>query len=470
MDNNNQDYQNSQQQQLYNQQQYYQQPQQQPMYYQSQAQYVQQPIYGEQVQQQYYGQVQQPVPQQVIPQQVIPQQVIPQQVVPQQPVPQPVNPQQVEEVVSSNTIEIDPFACSNIDIFESADPPVIQEVIEVEKKTRKKNMAIIAGLAAFMVVFSISFFVIRFSPNNANRKVQNREIDQTLTYIDILENSIQSGDFSKEVSNALKETTEGDVSFLLMDIDSDEQMELVGYVEGIEKKYLLQFEIDEDVYYDRSFEMDAKDSLGYAFSPDENRCYWYAESQGTVALIKTQKTILKKNDFINSYYSVTKTIEEVSIIDKFIHYPFDKDFKIETLKENEINQEVLFTKNSITIDSIRSSYSSVLEEKKKVEEEANKAKELEEQKKEIFDLNGVLLHYGKYKDNGNSYGDLTLNRDGSCQIGEKECTWTKTAYKFSSEEMIGAISIKYDDKELFVSSWSSNCISDNKNYTVTYQG
>ena len=454
MDSNNQDfqdYQSSQQQplnqsqQLYNGQQYY-----QGGYYNQQ-----QPVYGEQ--QYYHSQ-----------QQVYGQQQVSQQPVQQIPVASQSEP--IEEKVSSNTVEIDPFACSNIDIFESADPPVIQEVIEVEKKTRKKNMAIIGGLAAFIVVFSITFFAIRFSPNNANRKVQNREIDKTLTPMEILENSIKSGEFSKEVSNALKETTEGDVSFLLMDIDSDEQMELVGYVEGLEKKYLLQFEIDEDVYYDRSFEMDAKDSLGYAFSPNENRCYWYVENQGTVALIKAQKTILKNSDFINSYFTVTKTLEEVCVIDKFIKYPFDKDFKVDTLEENKINQEVLFTKDGLSIDSIRASYSSVLEEKQKVEAEANKAKELEEQKKDIFDLNTVLLRYGTYKDMGNSYGDFTINRDGSCQIGGKECTWEKTAYKFSGEEMIGAIVIRYDGKELYISSWNSNCLSDGKNYTVTYQG
>ena len=65
---------------------------------------------------------------------------------------------------------------------------------------------------------------------------------------------------------------------------------------------------------------------------------------------------------------------------------------------------------------------------------------------------------------------VTINRDGSCQIGGKECTWEKTAYKFSGEEMIGAIVIRYDGKELYISSWNSNCLSDGKNYTVTYQG
>jgi hypothetical protein len=36
--------------------------------------------------------------------------------------------------------------------------------------------------------------------------------------------------------------------------------------------------------------------------------------------------------------------------------------------------------------------------------------------------------------------------------------------------MIGAIVIRYDGKELYISSWNSNCLSDGKNYTVTYQG
>ena len=379
----------------------------------------------------------------------------------------------IENGVSSNTIKIDPFASSNMDLEENVEEPVIEQVIEENHspKKSKKNLFIIVGLAFVILIVMITLFVLLFRPKKNHEAVEMREVVEDTSFYGILKDSMKQGEFQDEVSVALKEISSNasKLYFIPIDIDSDEDLELVAYVDD-ETKYLIQFEMTDGVYFEDSFELDSFESFGYAYSLDDNRCCWFTESKDYVTLIQNRKTVLKKEDFLKQYYVVSNDFVNKITLEDFLSYNLGAKLDVELLEKQEITEKKLFEENQLTLLGIREKVMKQLEEKAAAEAEALKQKEAEEQKKDIFDLNGVLLHYGKYVEETHSgLGDFTINRDGTCLLGERVCTWSYSKYTFEDTEQ-QAICIHLEGAELYISSWKSNSVSNGDGWSSVYQG
>ena len=376
----------------------------------------------------------------------------------------------------SNTVPIDPFVSSNIDVEEAVDEPVIQRVIDVEEEKKQKKLKIVLIIVGAIVGITllILLMILLFSPSKKKSDVQHREIEDS-SFSGIINRSIKEGEFDRELESALKSLSMNtNKAYLLsMDLDSDDNLDLVAYVEDENKKYLLQFEVDEEVLLEEAYPLTNKESFGYVYSLSQNISNWCSVNDEQYTIIHHRRMVLKSDDFFKEYYIVTQNYNDQKVLNNAIEYVINEDFDASLLEKIKITKESLLENNQMTTMDMRNKAEEYFKQRKEEEEknnaEALKAKELEEQKNEVFGLNGVILRYGTYVQESGSYGNLVLNKNGSCMIGSLECKWSLSSYDFSSGS-VPAILIQFNDIDLYVSSWSSNNLTDKNNWSVMYQG
>ena len=375
-----------------------------------------------------------------------------------------------------NTVTIDPFVSSNIDVEEAVEEPVIQKVIDVEEEKRKKiTKTILIVLGSILgILLIVTVAVILFSPKKKEGTIQRRELEDS-SYSGVINRSIRDGEFDRELESALKSVgiTTDKVYLISMDLDSDEILELVAYAENEEKHYLLQFDVDEEVLFDDSFPLNNKESFGYVYSISQNTSNWCSVMGDQYTIIHHRKMVLKKEDFDKEYYIVTQDFNGKKTLDNALEYQINGDFDATLLDEISITKESLLKDSQMTAQEMRAKAEDHFKQKKEEEDknnaESEKAKLMEEQKNEVFGVNGVILRYGTYSQESGSYGDFTINKNGTCTIGSIDCNWSIVNHNFDGSD-ISSILIKVGDQEVYVSSWSSNRISDNSNWSVVYQG
>lgn len=389
-----------------------------------------------------------------------------------------VNEEKVDEGNNNDfahTIPIDPFVSSNMDTEETFEEPVIQKVIDVEEEKKNKILRIIlislAGVAGLIIL--VTLLVIILSPKKKESNVQRRVVEDA-SFSGIVSRSIRDGEFDSELEDALKDLSISTkkVYLIPMDLNSDENVELVAYVEENDKHYLLQFDVDEEVLFADSFPLQAKDTFGYVYSLSQNISNWCSVKDGQFTIIHHRKMVLKQEDFDKEYYIVTQDFNGKKVLENALEYEINGEFDTNKLDEITVTKETLLKSNNITSQDMRNKAEEYFKQKKEEEDknnaESQKAKELEEQKNEIFGLNGVILRYGTYVQESGSYGNLTLNKNGSCTIGSIECKWNITNHDFNGDTQ--SIAIQFNDIDLYVSSWSSNNLTDKSGWSVMYQG
>lgn len=379
----------------------------------------------------------------------------------------------------THTIPIDPFVSSNMDeVDEVVEEPVIEQVIDLEEEKKKKikKILLISGISLIGVIFLILLIILILSPKKKESTIQQRKVDEELTFKDIVQTNIKNGNFDKELNYALKEIDiqDDDVSLIPIDIDLDDELELMAFIKNGEKSYLISFDVDEEILYDDYYNLNNNESLAFAYSIDKKSSCFYTDYNGFYTMILNRKMVIKPEDFSKEYYIVTKDFNSQSILENSITYKKDKKINISDLDKVSITKESLLQNNQLSLETMVSKAEEYFKEKSekdsKDKEEQDKAKEQEEQRKEIFELNGFFLHYGPYGQESGSYGHLLLNRDKTCKIGEVDCTWSFGNHDFDGTST-SAILIHADGGlEVAISSWKSNSLSDNKNWSLSYQG
>ena len=345
----------------------------------------------------------------------------------------------------------------NLEELESKEPEIEEVIEEIQlekkeekKKKSKKTLWIIVSIVAGIILLVI--LLLSLLPKKEKNSTSEEKLNDS-KFVTKIKKSIQSGDFDKEIKKGLKENNinTNAVCLLRLDVDSDGEQEIVVYAEKGTNKAILQLEVDEEIVLDDSFLVDSKDSLGYAYSSEKRENYWYTEYTKNYTIISSAKKIIKEEDFLQNYFSLTKTYHEKPILNQCIEYKLNGELNAKKLEKTIIKNKQLLEDNKIKEDEIKDAYDKYIKEKeekeKKEKEEAEqKAREEEERKK----LAGTLVigtknfKYGKYiilTSEGEPDGELYLYATEECVYKSITCDYSIGDIKGSNGELVPGIAL-----------------------------
>ena len=356
---------------------------------------------------------------------------------------------------------------------ETKEEPSKEEPKEV-KKDKKKIILIVSGI--ILGVLLLIVLLVLLLPKKKDTKIDTEEPSES-NFVTVIKQSIKDDTFDDTIKDALKKNDlSTEVVYLLsLDIDSDEAQELVAYAEGNNKKYILQFEIDEEITLEDSFPVDTKESLGYAYSSERASNYWFSIFEKNYTIISSAKKIIKEEDFISNYYILTTKYKENNILDNTQEYKFDSKLDVEQLEKNQITNDKLLKDNNIDKDTIKDSYSKYVSDKKEQEaKEKQEAEEKERLEEEQRKLAGSLIigkktyKYGKYTiytPDGEIDGEITLYSDLTCIYKGNACTYTLGEVRGNNSELTpglalstGNIFITTEDEGVLVEPATANLV------------
>ena len=333
-------------------------------------------------------------------------------------------------------------------------PKIVEKPSKKQKKSNKKNsknnkkkkIIIITSIVIILIIVVVLIFVF------LNKKDTKEELRDTKKsdFINAINKSLISGDLSKEVKKGLKDNSlETDKVYMIsLDIDSDNKQELIAYAEDGNDKILLNFDVDEEISYEEAYQIDSKDSLGYTFSTNDNKAYWYTIYKDKYSIISDTIKIINKEDYDNAFYEITKTYDDEDILDNSVRYNLGKKLDLEELEDNQITNKKLLKDNKKTLNEIKDEATIFFEEKKKKEDEEKKKQEEEKKAKAEQELKAKKeaeekakaqeqasselkvgtnsFKFGTYNitnPDGSSGGTLTINSDYTCIHLGASCTY-----------------------------------------------
>lgn len=303
-----------------------------------------------------------------------------------------------------------------------------------EEKDNKKKI-IISSICGAILIILIGIATILLFNKPTEEKAPKKESKNWKT---ILNEEAKNGKLSKKLKDKLKDfklETEK-VELLLLDIDSDKDMELIAYAENKEdnNNKIFTFEIDKSVQFSKDYDVNSREDISYVYDMSDKNCYWYINSNGKKVIVTIEDKELTQEEFDNNYYVVTNKYNEKNIFDEAVEVKVD-DKKIDISKEldkiiekNITNEEILIN-NSLDKNKIEQ----LIADKKLEEEQAKK--EAEEEKKRLeeeqrkneqtstpaastsFKVGDYNVKFGKYKwltPDGTTTFYYTLNSDYTC--------------------------------------------------------
>lgn len=346
------------------------------------------------------------------------------------------------ENVENNNLESGGITEVLKDNLSSTNETVIRENNDIkkkDKKNRRKKIIIISVIIVLLIVAGVVILLLV----NKSEKTDNTE--NKSDYYKTLENNLESGKLSDEFDILLKKLNVNptSVEVISLDLNSDFSQDLVAYVEDKNHKYLLDFEVDDDISLLDSYELSTK-SIGYAYSLLDNDMYWYVINNNQYTVISDSKKIMTKDIFDDNYYVITTKYNKKDILDNAYEYDLDKELDIDLLEKNKITKKRLLNNNSLTTSKVVNlavSYKAEREKKQaEQQEEELKNKTEEEIKKadesntlETFQVGDYKLKYGKYVSNIDGTietyilnGDYTATFIDSNNV-EVGCTWSNNS-------------------------------------------
>ncbi|MBP5679140.1 MAG: hypothetical protein J6X28_04875 [Bacilli bacterium] len=320
-----------------------------------------------------------------------------------------------------------------------------------EKKTNKKKIFLIAGISIGVILLIIILLII-FLPKKKEEKTVEKKITGS-SFVTTIQSALEDGSLDDEIQrgldlNGMKSDT---VYLLSLDIDSDLDQELVVYAEEKEKKVLLSIEVDEEITYDDSFPLDAKDSLGYTYSSERAKSLWYTVHEKNYTIIDSAKKIIKEEDFLANYLSLTKNYHEKPVLDNAMEYKMNQKLDVKKLEKEGITIKKLLSDNNIKEEEEKNIYNQYVtdqeEAKRKEAEEAAEKARLEEEAKKLagtLKLGSYSYPFGKYTittPEGEEDGELVLYADLTCIMKGSACTYTVGEVRGTHDELTPGIAL-----------------------------
>lgn len=328
--------------------------------------------------------------------------------------------------------------------------PVTTNNSDQKKEKNNKKLYIILGTVAIIIVLIIIILIVILP----KKSTENSEVDKNQSekkakkgsqFVETINKSLENGDLEKEINKALNDCNveTKSLSLLSIDIDSDDKEELIAYIEGNNKKYLLQFKVTDEVSYEDSFQLDSKDSFGYTYSIENDKNYWYTIYSGNYTIIEPQKKVIKEEIYLDNYFTIATVYKNTPILNNGVEYDLVTKFDAEEIEKDKITEKILLDDNKITKSEIKPAAEKYIKDKqdaidkaKKEEEEKKKAEEEAAKKEEEsrFKLEGKTLHYGKYtQDPAVIIGYVIINSNGSGEIDGNSCTWKFGKHDFAQD-------------------------------------
>lgn len=325
-----------------------------------------------------------------------------------------------------------------------------------KKPIDKKKILIIGGIVLALIIIIVIIILL----THGKKEEKKVEKSNDSPFAAAIKSTIKSGKFDKEIKEGLNEIgiDSKSVCLLSLDIDSDDEQELIAYAEDSKAKGILHYEIYDDIALEDKYLLDSKDSIGYAYSSEKNANYWYTEQAKSYTIISSAKKIIKEEDFLTNYFSLTKTYKEKPILNECINYDFDKKLSVKELEKKAITNKKLIKDNKIDQTKVKDEYTKYVkeQEEKKAKEKAEaeaKAKQEEQQKK----LSGQLkigdytYKYGTY----NIYvddkidGTLILYSDLTCVYKGITCTYTIGDVRNDKNELVPGLALNDLSQDIY---------------------
>ena len=344
------------------------------------------------------------------------------------------NLNETKEVSTTNNVKEKQSNKTNNIAYENdkkEEPPEKSKKDKVKNNKKKSKKPLIISIVVIFIIILI--IVVLLFLNN------NKSIDNRSKYYKAIENSLDSGKLSDTFDYVLKKlkVDATHAKLLAIDIDSDKSLDLVAYIENKNQNYILNFEVDDGVYYEENYEISEIKNFGYAYSYIDNNLYWFTINNHEYTVISNGKKIMSKEEFEENYYIVTIKYDNSNILDDAIDYDLDDDLDIEELEKNKITKKSLLKSNNLTTSTVEDKAIKYFTDKQKEQEKLAKEKEeqekleAEERKKNAgFTLGEYTMKYGKYVGILSDMKEtITLNYDLTATYESSDgktytCTWT----------------------------------------------
>ena len=245
-----------------------------------------------------------------------------------------------------------------------------------EKKSKKKKVIIIVSIiCALLIVGAILFFVfIKKEDTPKEEKKQTK-----ITWKTVLNSAAVDGTLVKMI---IDKTDDDEVNAMIMDIDSDETLELVISTDEKNKSKLIVYEMDDEVEYSKEY-IANDNELVYTYNMINENFYWAINNEESKTVIAINDKVLTEEDFSANYYIVTNKYKNNDLFDNSVEIKLDKETKdiskeIKKAIDNKFTNDELIEDNKITKKKIQEQ----IDEQKAVEEEAKKKEEEEKKKAE----------------------------------------------------------------------------------------
>ena len=341
------------------------------------------------------------------------------------------NLNETKEVSTTNNVKEKQSNKTNNIAYENdkkEEPPEKSKKDKVKNNKKKSKKPLIISIVVIFIIILI--IVVLLFLNN------NKSIDNRSKYYKAIENSLDSGKLSDTFDYVLKKlkVDATHAKLLAIDIDSDKSLDLVAYIENKNQNYILNFEVDDGVYYEENYEISEIKNFGYAYSYIDNNLYWFTINNHEYTVISNGKKIMSKEEFEENYYIVTEKYEKKEILANSVEYDLDKELNIDLLEENKITKKKILSDNKLTEEKAQEiaessktakENASIKEEQQKEEE---KKKQQEEELKNVgYPIDKYILKYGKYMTLDGT-GSFTINNDHTAIFknveNEESCSWS----------------------------------------------
>ena len=238
------------------------------------------------------------------------------------------NLNETKEVSTTNNVKEKQSNKTNNIAYENdkkEEPPEKSKKDKAKNNKKKSKKPLIISIVVIFVIILI--IVVLLFLNN------NKSIDNRSKYYKAIENSLDSGKLSDTFDYVLKKlkVDATHAKLLAIDIDSDKSLDLVAYIENKNQNYILNFEVDDGVYYEENYEISEIKNFGYAYSYIDNNLYWFTINNHEYTVISNGKKIMSKEEFEENYYIVTEKYEKKEILANSVEYDLDKELNIDLL-------------------------------------------------------------------------------------------------------------------------------------------
>ena len=255
------------------------------------------------------------------------------------------------------------------------------------KNNKKKKIILIASIAgAVILIVGIVLFIV------FNKKDDKKTTSTPKTWDKVLLAEADDGTLKRKIKNKLSDLNfkADEVDALIIDIDSDKDMELVIHAEDdvTDDNKLIVYDIAKSVSYSNDYDISGEGALAYAYNLINENMYYYVVDKTDYTVISTQDKNYTQDEFNENYYVAAHEYKKEEILDYATEIELDK--KSDSIKtginkayKRRFTNKELLEDNDLSKSKIKDMIDEQTEEKEKQElEEQKKAEEAKQKELE----------------------------------------------------------------------------------------